>query len=81
MSRISFDGSLYAPAAVEAAAAAYAGYAAITLERAADAVVAVVGAVHGADRATIEHAFSNLALQETIVRTRRAAASGTAGAA
>jgi hypothetical protein len=71
MGRITFDRSLYLPEAVEAAAAAYADYAEITLERAGDAVVAAVGAVSGGDRETIENAFCNLALQETIVRIRR----------
>ena len=77
MGRISFDRSLYVPEAVEAAAAAYDGYADITLERAGDAVVAVVGAVTGGDPRTVEHSFCNLALQETIVRMRRAPAPGT----
>ena len=74
MGRLTFDRSLYAPDAVEAAAAAYADYADVALEREGDAVIAVVGAVRGADRDTIEHSFSNLALQETVVRRRRAAA-------
>lgn len=74
MDRITFDRSLYLPEAVEAAAEAYAGYADITLERSGDAVVAVVGAVTGGERGTVEHSFCNLALQETIVRTRRASA-------
>ena len=72
MARIAFDRSLYLPEAVEAAARAYAGYAEITLERAGDDVVAVVDAVTGRDPRTVEHAFCNLALQETIVRMRRA---------
>jgi hypothetical protein len=75
MSRITFDRSLYTPEAVEAAAAAYAEYADIALERERDTVVADVGAVRGGDRETIEHSFCNLALQETVVRIRRAAAS------
>jgi len=75
MGRITFDRSLYTPDAVEAAAAAYADYAEITLERSGDAVVAVVGAVTGGDRQTVESSFCNLALQETVVRMRRAAAS------
>ena len=74
MNRITFDRSLYAPEAVEAAAAAYADYADIALERSTDAVVAIVSAVRGGDRETIEHSFCNLALQETVVRMRRAAA-------
>jgi len=73
MNQISFDRSLYTSDAVEAAAAAYADHADIALERSGDAVVAVVGAVRGADRETIEHSFCNLALQESIVRMRRAA--------
>jgi hypothetical protein len=74
MGRITFDRSLYAPDAVEAAAAAYAEYADIAIERSGDAIVAVVGDVTGGDRQTIENSFCNLALQETIVRMRRAAA-------
>jgi len=75
MGRITFERSLYSPEAVEAAAAAYAEYAEITLERSGDAVVAVVGAVTGGDRRTVESSFCNFALQETVVRMRRAAAS------
>ena len=74
MGRITFDRSLYDPEAVEAAAAAYAGHAEIVLEHSGDTVVAVVGGVTGGDRATIENAFCNLALQETIVRMHRAPA-------
>jgi len=74
MGRITFDRSLYSPEAVEAAAAAYADYAEIALERSGDAVVAVVVAVAGRDPETVEHSFSNLVLQETIVRRRRATA-------
>jgi hypothetical protein len=73
MSRISFDRSLYVPEAVEAAATAYAGYADIALERAGDAVIAVVAVTNG-DPQTVEHSFCNLALQETIVRMRQAPA-------
>ena len=73
MGRIVFDRSLYASDAVETAAAAYARYADIEIEPATDAVIAVVGAVRHADRETIEHSFCNLALQETVVRMRRAA--------
>ncbi len=74
MSQIIFDRSLYTPEAVEAAAAAYAEYADITLERSGDAVIATISAVSGGDRETIEHSFCNHALQETVVRMRRAAA-------
>ena len=73
MSQIIFDRSLYAPEAVEAAAAAYVEHADITVERSGDAVIAVISAVRG-DRETIEHSFCNLALQETVVRMRRATA-------
>ena len=72
MSRITFDRSLYTPEAVEAAAAAYAEYADIAIERENDAVIADVGAVRGAERDLIEHSFCNLVLQETVVRMRRA---------
>ncbi len=73
MGQIIFDRSLYTTDAVEAAAAAYAEYADIALEHSSAAVVAVVGAVRGHDRDTIEHSFCNLVLQETVVRMRRAA--------
>ena len=76
MGRITFHRSLYDPDAVEAAASAYAPYAEIALERSGDEVVAVVGAVTGGDRELIENSFCNFALQETIVRVRRAAAPG-----
>ena len=74
MGRITFDRSLYSPEAVEAAAAAYAGYAEIALEHTGDTIVAVVGAVSGGDRQTIENSFCNRALQETIVRMHHGAA-------
>ncbi len=80
MSQITFDRSLYSPEAVEAAAAAYADYADIVLERSNDVVTAVVGDVRGADRATVEHSFCNLALQETVVRMRRSTATEPEGA-
>jgi hypothetical protein len=73
MGRIVFDRSLYTPDAVEAAAAAYAEYAEIGLEHEGDATVAVVGAVTGADRRTVENSFCNLVLQETIVRMHQTA--------
>jgi hypothetical protein len=75
MGRITFDRSLYIPEAVEAAAAAYADYAEIALEHSGDTVVAVVGAVTGGDRQTVENSFCNLALQETIVRLHQRPAS------
>ncbi len=76
MGRITFDRSLCSPEAVEAAAVAFADHAAITVERAGDAVIADVGDVAGGDRQLIENAFCTLALQETIVRMRRATAPG-----
>ena len=72
MGRITFHQSLYSPEAVEAAIAAYADYAEITLERAGDELIAVIGAVTGAEARMVEHSFCNLALQETIVRMHRA---------
>ena len=72
MGRITFHQSLYSAEAVEAAASAYADYVEIALERSGDEVVAVIGAVTGGDPQTVEHSFCNLALQETIVRMRRA---------
>ncbi len=78
MGRITFDRSLYASDAVATAAAAYAAYADIALERANDAVIANVGAVRGADRDTIERSFCNLASQQTVVRMRRPAATDAA---
>ncbi len=74
MGRITFDRSLYSPEAVEAAAAAFSEHATIIVERAGDAVIADVGDVVGDDRQLIENAFCTLALQETIVRMRRAPA-------
>lgn len=79
MSRITFDRSLYTSDAVEAAVAAYAEYADITLESSGDAVIADVGAVRGAERALVEHSFCNLVLQETVVRLRRSAADAEGG--
>ena len=69
-------GAPEAASTVEAAAAAFSGYATITVDRSADTTVAMVGDVTGGDRREIENAFCTLALQETIVRTRRAAAGG-----
>jgi hypothetical protein len=74
MGRITFDRSLYTADAVEAAAAAYAEYAEIALEPSGDTVVAVIGAVTGGDRRTIENSFCNLVLQETIVRMHQSPA-------
>ena len=71
--RITFDRSLYLPEAVDAAAAVYADYAAITLEPGADAVVAVIAESPEHDLAEVAHAFANHVLYETITRRRHAA--------
>lgn len=69
--QITFSRSLYLPAAVEAAAAAYAEYAHIEVTPAADDVVAVISAVVGYDLQTVANAFCNYALQETIAQRRQ----------
>ncbi|MFN8642948.1 MAG: HxsD-like protein [Candidatus Binatia bacterium] len=71
--RITFDRSLYLPEAVEAAAAAYADYAAITLEPSAEAVAVVIADAGEHDVQTVGHAFANHVLHETIARRRQAA--------
>jgi hypothetical protein len=71
---ITFDRSLYELDAVEAAAAAYAGYAEITVVPSGDAVIAEVTGVADDDMQRVANAFCNLALQETIVRMRRTTA-------
>ena len=71
--QINFDLSLYLPDAVEAAAAAYADHAAITLTSNENAVVATIAAEADADESTLAHAFCNHVLHETIVRQRRKA--------
>lgn len=72
--QVSFDQYLYLPAAVEAAAAAYAGHADITLTSTADAVVATISGDAETDLQTLVHAFCNHVLHETIVLRRRTAA-------
>ena len=76
--RIAFSRSLYLPAAVEAAAAAYAEYAHIDVTATADDVVAEVSAVVGHDPRTVANAFCNYALQETIAQRRQASLQGVA---
>lgn len=71
--RMTFDRSLYLSEAVDAAAQAYADYAAIALEPGADAVVAVISDAPEHDLATVAHAFANHVLFETISRRRKAA--------
>jgi len=68
---ILFDRSLYLPEAVQAAAAAYADYAAITLEPSGNALKATITA-HDAELAeAVVNGFCNHALHETILRRRR----------
>lgn len=71
--RITFDGSLYVPEAVEAAAAAYAEHAHIEVTPAGDSVVAVISDVREHDPQLVRDAFCNHVLHETIARRRRAA--------
>jgi hypothetical protein len=68
--RISFDRSLYLPEAVDAAVAAYAEYARITLTPSADAIVAEIADGGDYDARTIANAFCNHVLHETIGRRR-----------
>ncbi len=71
--RIAFDGSLYFPEAVEAAAAAYAEHARIEILPEGSAVVAIISDVVEHDPALVRHAFCNHVLHETIARRRQAA--------
>lgn len=71
--RIIFDRSLYLPDAVEAAARVYADYATITIERAAEGVVAAISDAGDHDVREVLHAFANHVLHETISRRRQAA--------
>ncbi len=69
--RILFDRSLYLPAAVEAAAAAYAEHAQIAIEATADGVVAVLTPAAGYEVQDVGPAFCNHVLAETIARRRQ----------
>ena len=69
---IAFDGSLYLPEAVSAAAEAYADHIRIELTPTADAVVAKLSDIAGDNPRTVVKAFCNHALYETIVRKRQA---------
>ena len=71
--QVAFDGSLYLPDAVEAAAAAYAQYAEIVLTPTDDGVLAVIAGTGEHDPDMVLNAFCNHALHETIVRLRQAA--------
>lgn len=73
MAEIVFDGSLYLPDAVTAAAAAYADHLQIELTQTADAVVAKVSGSVADDTQTVVNAFCNHVLYETIARRRQAA--------
>jgi hypothetical protein len=72
--RITFARSLYFPEAVQAAAAAYEGVAQISVDLGPDETVATIIEADEDVAAEIADAFSNHALFETIVRSRRAAA-------
>jgi hypothetical protein len=71
--RVVFDGSLYLPEAVEAAAEAYAQHATIVVKPAADGVVAVISGTEENDLNTVVNSFCNHVLYETIVRLRQSA--------
>lgn len=71
--RITFALSLYAPEAVEEAAAAYAEFAKIAVEKGDEDLVVVIDGVTDHDPQLIAHAFSNHVLHETISRRRQAA--------
>ena len=69
--RIPFEGSLYLPEAVEAAAAAYAEHAHIEVTPTAEGVVAVLTPVAGYELQEVAPAFCNHVLHETIARRRQ----------
>jgi hypothetical protein len=71
--RVAFDGSLYLPEAVEAAAEAYAEHATILVKPAADGVVARISVAADEDLDMVANAFCNHVLYETIVRLRQTA--------
>lgn len=71
--QITFDRSLYSPEAVQAAAAAYAEHAKITVTVGDDSVEATISETGDHDPAAITHAFANHALHETIQGRRQAA--------
>ncbi len=71
--QIAFEGSLYLPEAVEAAAIAYADHARITVTPGNDTVVVEISGLGEADAADVANAFCNHVLFETIARTRQAA--------
>jgi hypothetical protein len=69
---IVFDGSLYLPDAIAAAAEAYAQLVRVELTPTADAIVAKLSGFVAGDPGVIVNAFCNHALYETIVRRRQA---------
>jgi hypothetical protein len=71
--RILFDCSLYLPDAIDAAAAAYAGYAIVEVTRGDGAIAVDISPVGSHDAHELAHAFSNHVLHETIARIRRTA--------
>jgi hypothetical protein len=72
--RLTFDRSLYLPEAVQAAAAAYADHAAISVETAGEQSVAVISDAGGHDPRELADAFCNHVLHETIARRRQESA-------
>jgi hypothetical protein len=72
--RITFARSLYFPEGVQAAAAVYEGVAQITVDLGPEETVASIIEADPDVADEIVDAFSNQALFETIVRSRRAAA-------
>ncbi len=71
--QLTFDRSLYLPEAVDAAAAAYAEYARITVTSSDAAVTAEIADVQDFEPQVVAHAFCNHVLHETIARRRQAA--------
>jgi hypothetical protein len=74
--RIVFDRSLYLPEAVDAAAAAYAEHARITVTQEGDTTVVSIADVIEHDPQVVVHAFGNHVLHETITRMRQAEGEG-----
>lgn len=70
---VTFDRSLYLPEAVEAAVAAYEGYARVILKETPEATLAAIDVDAGGSIAvdTLVHSFCNHVLYETVGRARR----------
>ena len=69
--RITFDGSLYSPEAVEVAVAAYADHARIEVTPSSDGIAVSIEPGGDHDPRTLVHAFCNHVLYETLVRRRQ----------